>query len=59
MDIRNGKMNCVSCSYSIVSVEIDDGINMIFVEGDKENILFKDMDNMINLNSKGDLWLFL
>lgn len=55
MDIRNGKMNCVSCSYSIVSVEIDDGINMIFVEGDKENILFKDMDNMINLNSKGDL----
>lgn len=59
MDIRNGKMNCVSCSYSIVSVEIDDGINMIFVEGDKENILFKDMDNMVNLNSKGDLWLFL
>lgn len=58
MDIRNGK-NCVSCSYSIVSVEIDDGINMIFVEGDKENILFKDMDNMVNLNSKGDLWLFL
>lgn len=54
MDIRNGK-NCVSCSYSIVSVEIDDGINMIFVEGDKENILFKDMDNMVNLNSKGDL----
>ena len=54
-DTRNGKKNRASCSYSIVSVEIDDGTNTILVEGDKENIPLKGMDNMTNPNSKGDL----
>lgn len=54
-DTRNGAKNRASCSYSIVSVEIDDGTNTILVEGDKENIPIKDMDNMTNANSKGDL----
>ena len=54
-DTRNGKKNRASCSYSIVSVEIDDGTNTILVEGDKGNIPLKDMDNMTNPNSKGDL----
>ncbi|XP_078344764.1 uncharacterized protein LOC144630301 isoform X3 [Oculina patagonica] len=53
-DSRNGAKNRASCSYSIVSVEIDDGNNTILVEGDKENIPMKDMDNMTNSN-KGDL----
>ena len=54
-DTRNGAKNRASCSYSIVSVEIDDGTNTILVEGDKENIPIKDMDNMTSSNSKGDL----
>ena len=54
-DSRNGAKNRASCSYSIVSVEIDDGTNTILVEGDQENIPIKNMDNMTNSNSKGDL----
>lgn len=51
-DSRNGAKNRASCSYSIVSVEIDDGNQTILVEGDKENIPMHDMDNT---NNKGDL----
>ncbi|KAJ7357863.1 hypothetical protein OS493_022681 [Desmophyllum pertusum] len=51
-DSRNGAKNRASCSYSIVSVEIDDGNQTILVEGDKENIPMQDMDNT---NNKGDL----
>lgn len=53
-DSRSSPKNRASCSYSIVSVEIDDGTNTILVEGDKENIPIKDMDNMTT-SSKGDL----
>ena len=51
-DSKNGAKNRASCSYSIVSVEIDDGNKTILVEGDKENIPMKDITNV---NNKGDL----
>jgi len=51
-DSQNGAKNHASCSYSIISVEIDDGNTTIRVEGDKENI---PMNNMQDSNSKGDL----
>lgn len=35
--------NCVSCSYSIISVEIDDGNKIVFVEGNKESIFVENM----------------
>ncbi|PFX23915.1 Kinesin-like protein KIF26A [Stylophora pistillata] len=48
----NFRKKRASCSYSIVSVEIDDGNTTIHVEGDKENIPMKDITNTSN---KGDL----
>ena len=48
----NFEKNRASCSYSIVSVEIDDGNTTIRVEGDKENIPMKDITNT---TTKGDL----
>lgn len=51
-DSRNGTKNRVSCSYSIVSVEIDDGNTTVLVEGDKENI---PVANMPESSDKGDL----
>lgn len=41
-----------SCSYSIISVEIDDGNSTILVEGNKENI---PVENLQSTSSKGDL----
>ena len=49
---RNGTKNRASCSYSIVSVEIDDGNTTVCVEGDKENI---PMGNISDNHDKGDL----
>ena len=53
-DSRSSAKKRASCSYSIVSVEIDDGNNTILVEGDKENIPIQGMDTTPNSN-KGDL----
>lgn len=51
-DSQNGSNNRASCSYSIVSVEIDDGNTTVRLEGDKENI---PMGNISVNNNKGDL----
>ncbi|XP_068751759.1 kinesin-like protein KIF26B isoform X2 [Montipora capricornis] len=48
LDVKNR----VSCSYSIVSVEIDDGNKTVLVEGNKESI---PVENMQVTSNKGDL----
>ena len=51
-DSQNGGNNRASCSYSIVSIEIDDGNTTVRLEGDKENIPMGDISVS---NNKGDL----
>ena len=51
-DSLNGAKNRASCSYSIVSVEIDDGNTTVRIEGNKENI---PVTNMPDATNKGDL----
>ena len=48
----SGAKNRASCTYSIVSVEIDDGNTTVRVEGDKENI---PIETMTDSSNKGDL----
>lgn len=51
-DSRNGVKNRASCSYSVVSVEIDDGNTTVRIEGDKENI---PVESIPDSSNKGDL----
>ncbi|KAK2561614.1 Kinesin-like protein KIF26A [Acropora cervicornis] len=52
LDSERDAKHRASCSYSIISVEIDDGNSTVVVEGNKENV---PLENLQSSSSKGDL----